>query len=39
MDYEKIKNNKKKKVMYTDAKTKMHREHLFAHLWKYWNES
>lgn len=31
MDYEKIK-NKKKKVMYTDAKTKMHREHLFAHL-------
>lgn len=32
MDYEKIKNNKKKKVMYTDAKTKMHREHLFAHL-------
>lgn len=31
MDYEKIK-NKKKKVMYTDAKTKMHREHLSAHL-------
>lgn len=27
MDYEKIKNNQKKKAIYTDAKIKLHREY------------
>lgn len=30
MDYEKIKNNQKKKVIYTDAKIKLSREYLFT---------
>lgn len=36
MDYEKIKNNQKKYVIYTDAKIKLNREYLFSQLCKYW---
>lgn len=32
MDYEKIKNNQKKRAIYTDAKIKLHREYQFAQL-------